>query len=79
MKVAITGGYGYIGSRIAERLLIEGHEITILDIQKDDTKRNLDKCHFIQRDITNYKTLPNFSNNEINVLMHFAKAATKYV
>ena len=72
MKVAITGGYGYIGSRIAERLLIEGHEVTILDIQKDDTKRNLDKCHFIQCDITNYKTLPNFSNNEINVLMHLA-------
>jgi UDP-glucuronate 4-epimerase len=31
MKVLITGGAGFIGSHLAERLLGEGHEVAILD------------------------------------------------
>ena len=31
MKVLITGGAGFIGSHIADRLLVEGHEVVILD------------------------------------------------
>lgn len=31
MKVLITGGYGFIGSQLAERFYKEGHKITVLD------------------------------------------------
>ncbi len=31
MKVLITGGAGFIGSHLAESLIAEGHEVTILD------------------------------------------------
>lgn len=31
MKVLITGGYGFIGSHLAERFYKEGHKITVLD------------------------------------------------
>ena len=31
MKVLITGGAGFIGSRLAARLAEKGHEITVLD------------------------------------------------
>lgn len=31
MKILITGGAGFIGSHLAERLLNDGHEITIID------------------------------------------------
>ena len=31
MNIAITGGLGYIGSRLAIRLLEEGHHVTIID------------------------------------------------
>ena len=31
MKALITGGAGFIGSHLAERLLADGHEVTVLD------------------------------------------------
>ena len=31
MKILITGGAGFIGSHLADRLLSEGHEITVID------------------------------------------------
>ena len=72
MKIAITGGYGYIGSKLAERLLNEGHDIIILDINRDKTKPLLDKCQFIKCDITDYDSLQNISDETIDVLIHLA-------
>jgi UDP-glucose 4-epimerase len=31
MKILITGGAGFVGSHLADRLLAEGHEITVID------------------------------------------------
>ena len=31
MKVLVTGGLGFIGSNIVERLVADGHEVTVLD------------------------------------------------
>ena len=31
MRVLVTGGAGFIGSNLADRLIAEGHEVAILD------------------------------------------------
>lgn len=31
MKILITGGAGFVGSHLADRLLKDGHEITVID------------------------------------------------
>lgn len=42
MKVFITGGAGFIGSHLAERLLTDGHEVMILDDLSTGAMDNLD-------------------------------------
>ena len=41
MRVLITGGAGFIGSHLAERLLREGHEVEILDNLSTGTIHNI--------------------------------------
>ena len=36
VKVLVTGGTGFIGSRIAKKVRDEGHEVTIFDINTRD-------------------------------------------
>ena len=41
MKSIITGGAGFIGSHLCERLVDEGHEVTVLDNFSLGKKNNL--------------------------------------
>lgn len=40
-RVMVTGGAGFIGSHIAERLLHEGHEVLVVDNYYSSTRQNL--------------------------------------
>ena len=42
MKCLVTGGAGYIGSHLADRLLSEGHEVTVLDNLYTGRLENID-------------------------------------
>jgi UDP-glucose 4-epimerase len=41
MKILITGGAGFIGSHLSERLVAEGHEVTALDDLSTGRRENL--------------------------------------
>jgi len=41
MKALVTGGAGFIGSHIAQRLLDDGHEVTILDDLSSGKEKNI--------------------------------------
>jgi UDP-glucose 4-epimerase len=53
MKYLITGGAGFIGSHLADRLLAEGHSVSIYDNLRSGAKDNLpmDKLEFILGDV----------------------------
>lgn len=51
MRILITGGAGFQGSHITERLLKTGHEITILNHRSESAEKNAvsfqNKCHIV--------------------------------
>jgi nucleoside-diphosphate-sugar epimerase len=55
VRALVTGGAGFIGSHISERLVGEGHEVKIVDNLSSGHKHNLDtfadKVEFIEGDI----------------------------
>ena len=59
MKILITGGSGFIGANLAERLLIESHEVVCLDNFYSSSSRNIEnlkkfeKFSFVEHDIIN--------------------------
>lgn len=61
-KVLVTGGAGFIGSHLVDRLMANGHEVVVLDDLSSGTLQNLQKhrgepnFHFVKGDIRNAKT-----------------------
>jgi UDP-glucose 4-epimerase len=59
MRILVTGGAGFIGSHLAERLLGDGHELTILDDLSTGRLENLasfsphSRLRFIEGDVAN--------------------------
>ncbi|MCF7878713.1 MAG: SDR family oxidoreductase [Candidatus Omnitrophica bacterium] len=60
-KVLVTGGAGFIGSHIVDRLVELGAEVIVLDNlitgNIENIKHNLDKIKFIEKDLTDDKAL----------------------
>ena len=53
MKTIVTGGAGFIGSHIAERLLKEGHEVIVIDDLSAGKEENIPNgAYFVKADIT---------------------------
>jgi len=87
MKILLTGGAGFIGSHIAERLLREGHPLTILDdlndfYPPDWKRRNLDAIRltgpftFHQDDIRDASAIARImAGNRPDAVIHLAARA----
>lgn len=70
-KYLIAGGAGFIGSHLAERLVLEGNEVTIVDNLCTGSLDNLsdiyDKISFVHSDVCCFETA-----EEYDVIFHLA-------
>jgi UDP-glucose 4-epimerase len=51
-KVAVTGGAGFIGSNLSQKLISEGHEVTVIDDLSTGLISNIDKSRSIFHELS---------------------------
>ena len=79
MNILITGGAGFIGSHLAERLIAEGHAVTIVDDLSTGTLDNLsglsghNRMRFVEGDILD-KPLIDDLVRDADTVFHLAAA-----
>ncbi len=78
MRVLVTGGAGFLGSHLVDRLLAEGHEVVAMDNLITGTTDNIAHLAgnrnflFIHHDVTNYIYL----KGPLDAILHFASPAS---
>lgn len=73
MRVLITGGYGFIGSFVAERLYKEGYEVFIIDNLSSGSEKNVDFKHkSYLLNVEDRKCEEIFRSNKFDVAIHLA-------
>lgn len=78
MRVVVTGGAGFLGSHLCERLLEEGHEVSCYDslltgsISNIEALRQRPGFEFFNYDVTNYLRV----DGPVDFVMHLASPAS---
>lgn len=76
-RTVVTGGAGFLGSHLCERLLAEGHEVVCIDNLTTGSIDNISHIRdkrflFIEQDVTNYLYL----EGPVDYVLHFASPAS---
>jgi len=73
MKVMVTGGAGFIGSHLVDRLIQEGHEAVVVDNLSTGKRKQVNRAaRFYKLDVQSPRLERVFRKERPSVLMHLA-------
>lgn len=78
MRVVVTGGAGFLGSHLCERLLVGGHEVVAVDNLVTGSEINIEHLvadrsfTFVHTDVSDYLWVP----GPVDAVLHFASPAS---
>ncbi|MCS6896831.1 MAG: NAD-dependent epimerase/dehydratase family protein, partial [Nitrospira sp.] len=73
MKVLVTGGAGFIGSHVVDRLVEEGHEVVVVDDLSTGKRKYVNRAAVLYKlDIQSGRLEKVFRNERPSVVLHLA-------
>ncbi len=73
MRLCVTGGAGYIGSVVAQALVEDGHEVTVIDNLSTGHRGALPAgCIFVEGDLRDGDALDRALGPNVDAVLHFA-------
>jgi UDP-glucose 4-epimerase len=73
MNILTTGGAGFIGSHMAERLVTDGHHVVVLDNEATGRAENVPSgAHYVRGDVTDQACLENIFASGLDAVFHVA-------
>lgn len=78
MRILVTGGAGFLGSHLCDRLLAEGHQVIAMDNLLTGNTDNIahlagnKRFSFIEHNVTNYI----YIKDKLDAILHFASPAS---
>ena len=78
MRVVVTGGAGFLGSHLCDRLLAEGHEVIAMDNLLTGNMRNIEhlqesrRFRYVRHNVAEYV----FVDGPLDAVLHFASPAS---
>ena len=77
-RIVVTGGAGFLGSHLCDRLLDDGHEVVAIDNLVTGSVENIehlydhDRFTFVRHDVTNHIWVP----GDVDAILHMASPAS---
>jgi len=78
MNIVITGGSGFVGSYLCEKLINDGHEVIVIDNLLTGSTENIknlmdnENFSFVEHDVQDHIEI----ENKVDYVLHFASAAS---
>ena len=72
MKILVTGGFGFLGSNLIRKLLMQGHEVTVIDDLSTGSQPNNKEIHFYEMPVENPSCDKVFEGGNFDAVVHLA-------
>jgi UDP-glucose 4-epimerase len=72
VNVLVTGGAGFIGSHMVDRLVADGHEVVVYDNLATGLRENVSAAQFVEGDVSQIEDLERAFSGGLDAVLHIA-------